>query len=179
MRPRHDRRIRIRRFTRTDEEALVTVFEGLSTASRRARYMTPVEDLSSATRTALLEVDGHAHVALLAEARSGRRWEPVGIARYAVDGHHQAELAYEVVDAWHGRGVGSRLLTQLVDQARAAGVERLHATVLPDNVASLSLLRRVLPQLRVRHADGLVEVDAWLTEPPLELADVLADLQVA
>jgi GNAT superfamily N-acetyltransferase len=171
--------VQIRPYTAGDEAVTETVFAGLSPTSRRRRYQSSLARLSDPVRAALSAVDGDRHVAFVAEVGRGRSRQPIGVARYVVDAPGRAEVAYEVVDAWHGRGVGSRLVGALVDAARAAGLEELHASVLPDNEASLALLRRHLPTLRIRAVDGLLEIGARLDAAPLDTADVLADLRVA
>jgi RimJ/RimL family protein N-acetyltransferase len=176
---RHRPRVRIRPFTAGDEAVLDTVFAGLSPASRYRRYLRPIDQLTDPVRTALAAVDGDRHVAVVAEVGRGRARRPIGVARYVVDGPGRAEVAYEVVDDWQGRGVGSRLVGALVAEAKARGLEELHATMLPDNLASLAVLRRHLPTLRVDHVDGQLEASALLSPAPLTSGDLLADLQVA
>jgi RimJ/RimL family protein N-acetyltransferase len=173
------RRVRIRRYELGDEHVVETVFAGMSPASRRLRYLTSLEELSPRALTALRTVDGDRHVAVVAEIGHGRSRQPIGLARYVVDEPGRAELAYELVDDWQGRGVGSRLVGALVEQARAQGLEELHATLLPENGASLAVLRRHLPTLRVEHVAGLLEVSAVLTAGAIGSVDVLADLQLA
>lgn len=173
------RAVRIRPMTPSDGDALVTVFAGMSAASRRARFLGRVDQLTGSMRSALMHVDGVRHVALVAEVQEGRQRTAIGLARYVVDGPGQAEVAYEVVDAWQGKGVGTALLRTLVATARRQGVERLHASILPDNTASLALLHRVLPQLRVREDGELIEATAWLVEPPIEVEDLAADFLAA
>lgn len=46
-----------------------------------------------------------------------------------------------------GRGLGARLLTELVERSRSDGVDRLEATVAPSNRASLALFRTVARRL--------------------------------
>jgi GNAT superfamily N-acetyltransferase len=173
------RRVRIRRYELGDEDVVETVFAGMSPASRRLRYLTCLEELSPRALTALRAVDGDRHVAVVAEIGRGRSRHPIGLARYVVDGPGRAELAYELVDGWQGRGVGTRLVGALVEEARVQGLEELHATVLPENDASLAVLRRHLPTLRVEPVAGLLEVSAVLAGGAIRTADVLADLQVA
>jgi GNAT superfamily N-acetyltransferase len=48
-----------------------------------------------------------------------------------------AEAALAVVDAHHGRGIGTRLLEQLRDDADATGVEVFEADVLPTDPSAL------------------------------------------
>jgi ribosomal protein S18 acetylase RimI-like enzyme len=162
--------------TTDDGAALDAVFAGMSPTSRRLRYLRPLDQLGPSVRAALLDVDGARHAAFVAE--QGRRGDrrAVGIARYVVNGDRHAEIAYEVVDAWHGRGVGTALVDRLVGAARLHGIRTVEASVLPDNVASLRLLRRALPGLRVTQRRDILEVHASLVEEPLSLAGLLDDL---
>jgi RimJ/RimL family protein N-acetyltransferase len=169
-------RLHIRPYQPGDEDVVTAVFDGMSPASRRARYLAALDELPARMLTALTAVYGADHVALVAEVRRGRTRHPVGIGRVVVDGPGRAELAYEVVDAWHGRGVGTRLVGALVADARRRGLEELHATLLPDNDASLALLRRHLPTLRTQLRAGLLEASANLGTGTLEAGELLADL---
>jgi L-amino acid N-acyltransferase YncA len=175
MRRRPARRIRIRPLAHREHETVQAVFAGMSTASRAARYLAPVRHLTPAMLRALTDVDPARHVALVAETARGR---PVGLARYVVDGPGLAELAYEIVDDWHGRGIGSRLLAELLAAARTNGIRTVHASLSADNDRSLALLRRALPQLRVVRAGHLLEVTASLAAD-LDLNDLLDDLWAA
>jgi len=171
--------IRIRRATSDDGPVLDQVFEGMSPESRHRRYLAPINRLTDAMRRSLLDVEGDRHVLLVAEVGARQRARAIGLARYVVDGPGRAEIAYEVVDDWQGRGVGTRLLHSLVATARAQGIERLHGSLLTDNTASLALLRRVLPQVEVRQRPTELEFVAWLTPRPFEVADLLVDLGAA
>jgi L-amino acid N-acyltransferase YncA len=175
MRRRPARRIRIRPLTVTDHDTVQAVFAGMSAASRSSRYLAPVRHLTPAMLRALTDVDPARHVALVAETSRG---QPIGLARYVVDGPGRAELAYEVVDDWHGRGIGSRLLGDLLVAARTNGIRTVHASLAADNDRSLALLRRALPQLRVVRDGALLEVTASLAAD-LDLTDVFEDLFAA
>jgi RimJ/RimL family protein N-acetyltransferase len=174
LRRRH--RVRIRPLQRSDSSAVATVFHGLSPASRRRRYLAPVETLTGAMLTALVDVAPNRHVAFVAETRDGT---PIGLSRYVVDTPGRAEIAYEVIDEWQGRGVGSRLLAALIASARENGVVTLHATLLADNDASLALLQRALPQLRIRRSNDVIAVTADLVPVDLTIDDVLDQLRAA
>jgi RimJ/RimL family protein N-acetyltransferase len=169
-------RFTVRPMTPDDGAALDAVFAGMSPESRRLRYLRPLHRLSPSVRAALLDVDGDRHAAFVAEHGRPDRRRAVGIARYVVDGDGHAEIAYEVVDAWQGRGVGTVLLDRLLEAARVHGVRTVEASVLPDNAASLRLLRRALPDLRVTWRRDLLEARASLVDEPLSLAALLDDL---
>ncbi|MBC3191017.1 GNAT family N-acetyltransferase [Pseudonocardia sp. C8] len=166
---------------RPDEAGLLdTLMAGLSPRSRYLRFHTPTPALSTRMRRALLDVDGHDRVALVAETDAGT---PVGIARAIRDHRHpdEAEIAVAVVDAWHRRGVGRRLLTALAERARAGGVRRLTARVLPENAAALGLVRDLFPVTVTRRDDDALVLTAVLdTGRPddwtITMDDILADL---
>jgi GNAT superfamily N-acetyltransferase len=162
---------------RPDEGAVLDgVFAGLSPHSRYLRFHSPVGDLGPPVRRALLAVDGWDHVALVAVSGRG---EPVGIARLIRDRLRpdQAEVAFEVVDAWHRRGVGRLLLTALAEQAERVGVQRVLARVLPENTAAFALLRSVFPVYLARRERDATELVCLLSGGwEITMDDILDDL---
>jgi RimJ/RimL family protein N-acetyltransferase len=130
---------------------LETVFEGLSSRSRHQRFLVPMPRLPGGHRRVLAEVDGRRHVAWVALVDG----VPVGICRYVVTAPDAAELAFEVVDAHQGRGIGSVLVDAVTTVAHARGIRWLEATVEPGNLASEAVLARVGVGLVL--ADGLLE----------------------
>jgi len=140
----------------------VAVLEGMSEASRYQRFLVAMPPrLPGPVLAALGDVDGHRHVAWLASV-DGR---PVGIARYVLVDTGTAELAFEVVDAEQGRGIGTALLDALAVTAAGNGVRRFRASVHPGNAASVRLLRHV--GLRLHLVDGLLEGASELRVPDL------------
>jgi GNAT superfamily N-acetyltransferase len=61
-------------------------------------------------------------------------------ARYLPTAEDTAELAVTVLDDFQGLGLGSRMLNALIEQAKAAGFERLSALVSLSNDTMLRLL---------------------------------------
>lgn len=54
----------------------------------------------------------------------------------------RAELAFVVIDAYQGQGIGTMLMRHLLAIARQAGLSELTAEVLSDNAAMLGVFRR-------------------------------------
>ena len=122
---------------RNGETAIVqAVFDGLGDRSRLLRFGGAKNVLRAGELELLARVDATHHVLVAVAAGA-----PVGLARLVRDGA-VAEVAFEVVDAWQGRGVGRLLADRLAADARAAGIERLDGDVRDVNVASRRLLRR-------------------------------------
>ena len=111
--------VELREFNASDGDVLDEVFAGMSEESRYLRYLTPMPTLHDQARRALIAVDGCGHVAVAAFVDG----QAIGLARVIGMGGGRAELALEVVDAWQGRGVGTKLGLWIRD--RASGT-RLH-----------------------------------------------------
>lgn len=102
------------------------------------RFFGPVDHLSDSQLIYLTDVDHHDHEALVAlDHETG---EGVGVGRFVRVGGTVAEPAIAVADDWQRRGVGSRLLDELVERAREEGIREFAATVLADNSAAIAVL---------------------------------------
>jgi acetyltransferase len=82
----------------------------------------------------------------------------IGVARYVRD-QDAAEFAIVVADAWQGRGIGTRLLTKLMDVARRRGLKHLYGDILGMNRPMLELMRKLGFRLE-RHEDPTL-TRAW------------------
>lgn len=153
-------RVRIRALRAGEQDVLQAVFDGMSLRSRYRRYFGGIRVLTATMARRLAAVDDREHLAVAAFA--GPR--PIGIARLVAESSTQAELAVEVVDAWHGRGIGARLVRAVLEDGRRAGYTEVVARVLVDNIPMLALFRSVFPDLH-RHYEGggVVDLTATLT----------------
>ena len=142
-------RVLIDQVHRQDAQLLADGFARLSAESRRLRFMTAKSELSPAELEYFTHVDHHDHEALGAmDATDGRG---VGIARYIRDPEDAtvAEIAVTVVDDWQGRGLGTELLSRLIERAREEGITRFTALVDAENEKMQSLLRDIGGELHV------------------------------
>ena len=78
-----------------------------------------------------------------------------------------AEIAVTVCDALQGRGLGRALGLALADHARARGIPRFTATMLPENTAALALFRTISAAL---HQKVHIEVHHGVRELVTDLA---------
>ena len=141
---------------------LLAVFDQMSSTSRANRFLVGLPALTGTMISALVAVDGRDHVAWLASV--GDR--PVGIARYIRVEPATAELALEVADAHHGRGVGTALLDAVTTLACVNGFRRVQAVVLPENRPSRRLLRKIGVPLRPSGPTLEGEGPLRLLDPP-------------
>jgi hypothetical protein len=158
--------MRIRCVTPDDAPLFDRILEGMSPTSRYRRYHSPKPRLTSRERAYLANADGRNHIALMAFGPDGG---PIGVGRAVrlADDPPTAELAIEVVDAWHRRGLGMELVRRVSDAAAAAGIERLIAVVLSDNWLGAMLERK---GWRVNRPPGLTTtLELPLAQRPVEI----------
>ena len=135
--------VRIRPLRPTDGPLLAAIFDGLTPASRLARYLFPKRVLTSSELHHFTNVDHHDHEAVIALTRL--RGEPIGVARFIreIDDPTVAEVAVEVVDAWQNLGVGSMLAARLAERAVFENVTHFTALMSADNRRSKRLLTKM------------------------------------
>ena len=105
-------------------------------------------------------VDRMALVALRGE-------ELIGVARYDRWRHRsEAEVAFFVDDANHGRGLATVLLEHLAARAREVGLAGFTASVLPENRKMIGVFTQAGFETATRFADGVVEVRLGLEPTP-------------
>jgi len=142
--PLRDGRIVEIRALRPDDQADMLAAIGRTSAeSLRRRFFVPKRGFSEAERTFFMKIDFSNHVALVAQIDEDGRSVIAGGGRYVLTRPGQAELAFVVVDAYQGYGIGTTLLRHLIMVARDAGLEELTAEVLPENAAMLKVFNRV------------------------------------
>jgi GNAT superfamily N-acetyltransferase len=131
------------RLLEPDDRPLVeAVFEGMGEEMRHRRFLGYKKHLSVRDLETLTAVDHHRHEALAAVHAETAAPLGIGHAIQEPGRPDTAEASVEVVDAWHGRGLGGILLDRLVLRARAAGMRRFTAVLLTENVAMLRLFER-------------------------------------
>jgi RimJ/RimL family protein N-acetyltransferase len=131
--------IEIRALRREDEADMLAAVGKASAQSLQRRFFAMKRHFSDKERAFFMDIDFKNHVALVALAEEVGRKVIVGGGRYIVFEPGRAEMAFVVVDAWQGRGIGSILMRHLVKIANGAGLQELTAEVLPENAAMLKV----------------------------------------
>jgi putative acetyltransferase len=133
----------IRRVRTTDAEGMARLMGDPETLGNLLQLPYPSVE---AWRTRLAEWDtpGRTDLLLVAEADGAlvgnAGLNPVG---NALRRRHAMGLGITVAKEWQGRGVGSQLMTALLDTAdRWLGCLRIELTVYTDNAAAISLYRK-------------------------------------
>jgi ribosomal protein S18 acetylase RimI-like enzyme len=146
VKPKYGPELLVRPLRPGDTATVEAVFARLGEASRLARFNGHKLRLGEQELRWLATVGPNHHV-LVASVYADP--EPVAIARLVRSGA-TAEVAFEVADAYQGRGIGSALTQELVCDACAAGIVEVTALVRSDNPRALAVLQRALGQVEVR-----------------------------
>jgi acetyltransferase len=131
-----------------DEPLLVAFHRDLSERSVYLRYFGPLKLEERAAHAQLVRLcclDYDREMALVAERAGAGAGGPeiLGVGRLSRwDEAGGTEFAVTVSDRWQGRGLGTHLLESLVQVARAEGLRRVTATILPDNREMQQVARR-------------------------------------
>ncbi|WP_346283167.1 GNAT family N-acetyltransferase [Bradyrhizobium sp. BRP22] len=113
-----------------------------SAQSLQRRFFAVKRGFSEQERAFFMDIDFRNHVALVALVEEAGRPAIVGGGRYVVFEPGRAEMAFVVVDAWQGHGIGSILMRHLVKIAHSSGLQELTAEVLPENAAMLKVFEK-------------------------------------
>ena len=91
----------------------------------------------------------------------------IGVAQYDRWRHRaEAEVAFFVDDANHGRGLATLLLEHLAVRAREVGLRGFTASVLPINRKMIGVFTQAGFETATRFADGVIEVRLDLQPTP-------------
>ena len=151
----------------TDRALLVEFFRHVSFRSMESRYVVPIS-IDSAVDEILASRGTDDRLSLVALERSDERSGIVAHAEFAADRSDPvtAEVAFLVRDDYQGRGLGTILLHRLAAIARARGMRRFYAYVLPVNDLMLKVFRNSgFPIMESTLADT-TRVDIPIVEPP-------------
>ena len=155
--------IHIRAIRPDDKQQLLDHFSRLSARSVYFRFFRVKKRLSDDELRQFTELDFDRNVGLVATLRRDGEELIIGVGRYGElerrpGEPRRAEVAFAVADEHQGRGIGTVLLEQLAEIARAAGIEEFEADVLGENNSMLAVFARSGYAVKRALADGVFHV---------------------
>jgi acetyltransferase len=137
-------RLTLRHIAPADAAREQAFVHGLSLESSYLRFHGTIKDLSNKDLKKFTEPDSRNAVAMIV-LRSGETGEEeIGVARYVIDPDGaNCEFAIVVADAWHKRGIGTRLMNSLIKHLQASGVKQISGSVLKRNSAMLKFVKQL------------------------------------
>jgi acyl-CoA synthetase (NDP forming)/RimJ/RimL family protein N-acetyltransferase len=152
-----------------DADSLAAFHVRQSPESRYLRYFSPKPELTQAELERFTTVDFVDRAAFVVEERgqfvawaSYERW----------NNRDDAEVAFMVDDAHHGKGIATLLLEHLAAVARSNGIERFTAQTLGDNRGMLTVFAKAGWPVHRRFDSGVVDIDFSLADTAAYLDSV-------
>ena len=128
----------------TTSDHIESFHQALDTVAKERRYLTMLQAFPlPETREFVIGMikQGNPHV-VATESNRVVGW--CDISRHFFPSHaHRGTLAMGIIPGYRGRGVGSRLITAALDQARRAGFIRIELSVRADNSTAIGLYEKI------------------------------------
>lgn len=150
-----------------DEPLIVKFHESLSENTVYLRYLHQINLSQRVAHTRLVRycfIDYDREMALVAEIKNPKTGEReiIAIGRLTkLYDSKEAEFAIIVSDAYQGHGLGTALLSRLVEVGRKEGIKRIFAEMLPENTGMKTVSEKVGFHLRHNMEENVViaEID--------------------
>ena len=140
----------------TDEPLIRDMFYKLSPESIHYRFFRAIKAMPHDKLQDFLRVDYDSDMSLVMLTGSGADDDAIGIAHYGKDPRsNYADAAFLVRDDWQGKGIGTILVTKLIDAARSRGITGFTADVLADNHAMLHIFHKCGFSVESEMEDGI------------------------
>ena len=152
---RDGQRVEIRALRPSDRSALEAAVDRTSPLSLYRRFFAVRTVFTEEQASYFVDIDFKKHVALVAVVDEGAGSSIAGGGRYVLVGSDKAEIAFMIVDAYQGRGIGTMLLRHLVAIAKDAGIRQFVAEVLPENTPMLKLFENSGLHMSVQSEPGV------------------------
>jgi len=134
--------ITIRPIRPEDAEIEQSFVRRLSPQSKYFRFMQTLNELTPEMLVRFTQLDYNRELALIAVQEKGSQEIELGVARYVMNPDGKScEFALVVADEWQHRGIGSHLMTHLMDAAQERGFRSMDGEVLADNKKMLDLVK--------------------------------------
>ena len=126
---------------RPEDAAMEQAFvKGVSAQSRYFRFMDTLRELTPSMLARFTQIDYDREMAFVAVLNQGGLETEIGVARYVANPDGEScEFAILIADDWQRRGLGGRMMAQLIEVARARGLHSMIGHVLAGNHRMLKL----------------------------------------
>lgn len=116
----------------------------LSPESKYFRFMEHLQELTPAMLVRFTQIDYDREMALISTYKQNGEEIHVGVARYIINPDQETcEFALVVADEWQNKGIGTRLMTVLLEVAKAHGLKTMMGEILSSNKPMLELVKHL------------------------------------
>ena len=156
--------VTIRPIRPEDEPLMITFHKSLSEETVHLRYFGFLEGEALVAHERLVRIcfsDYDREIALVVEIQVAEdERQIVAVARLIkAYGANEAEVAIVISDDWQGKGLGTKLLVDLVTIGRTEGLERIVGYILPENYVMQHICRELGFALRYDNSEEAFEAE--------------------
>ncbi len=150
-----------------DGEAHIAFFNALDPEDVRLRMFIGMRELQPDQLARFTQIDYDRDMAFIAtRKRDDGQDETLGVVRAMVDpGNEQVEFAITVRSDLKSRGLGSILITKLVDYCRSRGTPEIVGEALAENIGILNLVKRFGFEVTPMPGEGIMTLRLDLRQP--------------
>jgi len=135
-------RILLRPIRQDDVERWLSFFQRQSEQTKYLRFQRDPGEMGPEDALRFCTVDYKNTFALVGEVQREKRKEIIAIGRYyRLPNKRSARVAFAIEDAYHGKGIGTRLIEWLANAARDNGITAFEGDVLAENERMMAVLR--------------------------------------
>ncbi|MEE9367069.1 MAG: GNAT family N-acetyltransferase [Dehalococcoidales bacterium] len=135
-------RILLRPIRQDDTERWLAFFQRQSQQTKYFRFQRDPGEMGPEDALRFCTVDYQNTFALVGEVQKEQRKEIVAIGRYyRLPDKRSARVAFAIEDAYHGKGIGTKLIEWLANIARDNGIAFFKGDVLAENERMMSVLK--------------------------------------
>ncbi|MBS1214221.1 MAG: acetyltransferase, partial [Proteobacteria bacterium] len=136
--------ITIRPIRPEDAEMEKGFVRSLSPEAKYFRFMESLQELSPEMLMRFTQLDYSQELAFIATIKQEAGEFELGVARYFSNPDGESgEIALVVLDEWQNKGIGTRLMSCIIEAAREKGFHSLYGEVLANNVKMLHLMTKL------------------------------------
>lgn len=128
------------------EDASITqeFVRNLSTQSKYFRFMQHIRELTPKTLVRMTQIDYDREMTFVATIEKNSQEMCVAVAHYVTNPDREScEFAIAVADSWQNKGLGSKLMSCLINEAKAQGLSAIIGAVIATNSAMLEMTQRL------------------------------------
>jgi RimJ/RimL family protein N-acetyltransferase len=155
---RDGRQVEIRALRPDDKDDMLAAVGRTGMQSMQRRFFGVKRGFSEKEIAFFMNIDFTNHVALVALADEDGRPVIIGAGRYIVVEPGRAEIAFMIIDAYQGQGIGTLLMRHLAAIARGAALKELIAEVLPENAAMRKVFSKFGFKSAAKREPGVVHL---------------------
>jgi len=151
--------IKIRPIRPEDASIEESFVRQLSPQSRYFRFMQGLNELTQKMLVRFTQLDYNRELALIAVLEEQGEETELGVSRYVMNPDGEScEFALVVADKWQHRGIGSRLMSELMEAARQHGIKLMNGEILANNHNMLKLTGSLGFSIRTNTDDPSIKV---------------------